>query len=234
MGFHSLPRLPELGPTQRTPLLRHLLWRLQHHRDNSCFVSEPPLSGLRWILRSRQALPILDPEQSSCRDRHVRLEAFHVCRFAHLEVHIDVRDAQGEAHADLVVVDVSVVGRSTPNRNVAAGAEVIEGHFDVAEPDVDHAQLEVGDGEERVDGHGVEEPRLALALLAEVQVDLADVEVDVRDGDVRGEPAHLVVHCEGEVEVVLVEVDLGEALDVDLSAVGLGRRFSGLRDDRLD
>lgn len=67
-----------------------------------------------------------------------------------------------------------------------------------------------------------------------MQVDLADVEVDVRDCGVRRQPAQLVVHTERQVEVVPVEVHLGEALDVDLGAVWLGRGFAGLWDDRLD
>lgn len=50
----------------------------------------------------------------------------------------------------------------------------------MAEPDIDGAELEERDCEVRVGVHGLQEPALALATLPEVQVDLADVEVGLR------------------------------------------------------
>lgn len=161
--FPYLPRLSGLGPT---PLLRRLLPRLWHLCNNSCFISEPPLRGLRRILRSRPALPILDPKQRPRRDRHIgQLRTIPIRHLARHDIHVDVRDAQRVAHPDLVVVDVPVADRPTPNRNAAAGAEVLDGRPQLAEPDAERAQLEVGGGEERVDAHGLEEPRRALPLL---------------------------------------------------------------------
>lgn len=105
---------------------------------------------------------------------------------------------------------------------------------DVTKSGVEHAELEKGYREERIDSHGFEEPTLALTALAEVQVDLRDVEVDVRHMDLWGEHTELVVDRERKVEVVVVEVYFGQGLDVDLRTVWFGGCFVGLGSDRLD
>lgn len=88
----------------------------------------------------------------------------------------------------------------------------------IPQPRVNRTELEISDSKEVICGYCFPEPRCAFPEFPEQKVDLTDVEVYFGIG--AEEVRLFVVDSEGEIKVVVVEVDFCEDLHVELYTVG--------------